>query len=161
MSKNHKKLLNINDFLPYQLVSLSTKVSNDFAHVYEQKGELTQPQWRVLSHAIQQEGITAKHICELASMDKSTVSRAIKQLQDRELIEMLVSPSDKRAKTIAVTEQGRVLYQTLTPLALAWEAELLSCFSDEQKERFVQLLKLLQSAVDEKELAHSFRTRSI
>ncbi|MBR8843481.1 MULTISPECIES: MarR family transcriptional regulator [Pseudoalteromonas] len=145
MSKTDKKLLNINDFLPYQLVSLSTKVSNDFAHVYEQKGELTQPQWRVLSHAIQTEGLTAKHICELASMDKSTVSRAIKQLQDRQLIEMLVSPSDKRAKTIAVTEQGRVLYQALTPLALAWEAELLSCFSDEQKENFIGLLMTLQN----------------
>ena len=145
MSKTDKKLLNIKDFLPYQLVSLSTKVSNDFAHVYEQKGELTQPQWRVLSHAIQTEGLTAKHICELASMDKSTVSRAIKQLQDRELIEMLVSPSDKRAKTIAVTEQGRVLYQALTPLALAWEAELLSCFSDEQKENFIGLLMTLQN----------------
>lgn len=145
MFKTDKKLLNINDFLPYQLVSLSTKVSNDFAHVYEQKGELTQPQWRVLSHAIQTEGLTAKHICELASMDKSTVSRAIKQLQDRELIEMLVSPSDKRAKTIAVTEQGRVLYQALTPLALAWEAELLSCFSDEQKENFIGLLMTLQN----------------
>ncbi|WP_010605338.1 MarR family winged helix-turn-helix transcriptional regulator [Pseudoalteromonas maricaloris] len=145
MSKTDKKLLNINDFLPYQLVSLSTKVSNDFAHVYEQKGELTQPQWRVLSHAIQTEGLTAKHICELASMDKSTVSRAIKQLQDRELIEMLVSPSDKRAKTIAVTEQGRVLYQALTPLALAWEAELLSCFSDEQKENFIGLLMTFQN----------------
>ncbi|NSY33333.1 MarR family transcriptional regulator [Pseudoalteromonas sp. JC28] len=145
MFKTDKKLLNINDFLPYQLVSLSTKVSNDFAHVYEQKGELTQPQWRVLSHAIQTEGLTAKHICELASMDKSTVSRAIKQLQDRQLIEMLVSPSDKRAKTIAVTEQGRVLYQALTPLALAWEAELLSCFSDEQKENFIGLLMTLQN----------------
>ncbi|PAX99539.1 MarR family transcriptional regulator [Pseudoalteromonas sp. HM-SA03] len=151
MSKTDKKLLNINDFLPYQLVSLSTKVSNDFAHVYEQKGELTQQQWRVLSHAIQTEGLTAKHICELASMDKSTVSRAIKQLQDRELIEMLVSPSDKRAKTIAVTEQGRALYQALTPLALAWEAELLSCFSDEQKEKFMELLVLVQQRVEQRD----------
>lgn len=150
MSKNNEKLLNINEFFPYQLVSLSTKVSNDFAHVYEQKGALTQPQWRVLSHAIQNEGLTAKHICELASMDKSTVSRAIKQLQDRELIEMLVSPSDKRAKTIAVTEQGRVLYQMLTPFALAWEAELLSCFSDEQKEKFIELLVLVQQRVEQR-----------
>ncbi|PCK32669.1 MarR family winged helix-turn-helix transcriptional regulator [Pseudoalteromonas piscicida] len=148
MSQKDEKLLNINDFFPYQLVSLSTKVSNDFAHVYAQAGELTQPQWRVLSHAIQQDGVTAKQICELASMDKSTVSRAIKQLQDRELIEMLVSPSDKRAKTIAVTEQGRVLYQMLTPLALAWETELLSCFSDEQKENFIGLLMTLQSKVE-------------
>ncbi|RRS07549.1 MarR family transcriptional regulator [Pseudoalteromonas sp. J010] len=145
MTKKDEKSLNIKEFLPYQLVSLSTKVSNDFAQVYKQQGKLTQPQWRVLSHAIQHNGITAAHICELANMDKSTVSRAIKQLQDRELIEMLVSSSDKRAKTIAVTERGRVLYQTLTPLALAWEAELLSCFSDEQKEKFIELLTVLNN----------------
>ncbi|MEJ6476371.1 MarR family transcriptional regulator [Pseudoalteromonas piscicida] len=155
MSQKDEKILNISEFLPYQLVSLSTKVSNDFAHVYEQAGELTQPQWRVLSHAVQQDGVTAKQICELANMDKSTVSRAIKQLQERGVVKILVSPNDKRAKSIAVTIQGKALYQTLTPLALAWEAQLLSCFNDEQKMQFIELLGLVQQRVEQNDDANT------
>lgn len=149
--ENDRKLLNIQEFLPYQLVSLSTKVSNDFAQVYEQQGQLTQPQWRTLSHTIHHQGITARAICDLANMDKSTVSRAIKQLQQRGLVALSENSQDKRAKLVVATAEGMELYRLLTPLARQWETLLLDCFTTEQKAQFAQLLAILDGKLAKQE----------
>ena len=140
---NNKTLLNINEFLPYQLVALSSKVSEDFSQVYISHGGLTQAQWRVLAHVTAVAGKTAKQICELANMDKSTVSRAIKQLEEKGYIQLSKHSSDKRSMVLTATVSGRALYQDITPKALDWESELMSCLqSNEQKQLKALIAKL-------------------
>ncbi|KID55722.1 MarR family transcriptional regulator [Pseudoalteromonas luteoviolacea] len=141
-------ILDISQFLPYQLVALSTKVSNDFAQVYSQEAGLTQAQWRVLSHVINIEFATAKQICELANMDKSTVSRAIKQLEEKQILTLTKHPEDKRATVIACTDEGVSLFKQLTPKAQEWEQSLLSNFSDSEKSTLKMLIEKLSQSVD-------------
>ncbi|MDK1287823.1 MarR family winged helix-turn-helix transcriptional regulator [Pseudoalteromonas umbrosa] len=146
MSKS--KILDISQFLPYQLVALSTKVSDDFAQVYSQEAGLTQAQWRVLSHVINIQFATAKQICELANMDKSTVSRAIKQLEQKQLLRLNQHPDDKRATVIECTDMGFDLYKQLTPKALEWEQNLLANFSESEKRTFKILIEKLSKSVE-------------
>ncbi|RJE72220.1 MarR family transcriptional regulator [Pseudoalteromonas sp. MSK9-3] len=146
---NNKTLLNINEFLPYQLVALSSKVSEDFSHVYIAHGGLTQAQWRVLAHVANTQGLgsTAKQICELANMDKSTVSRAIKQLEEKALIRLTQHENDKRAMVVTVTDAGCALYQDITPKALDWESELLSCLQDDEQKQLKTLISKLSNYI--------------
>ncbi|KZN56941.1 hypothetical protein N474_09985 [Pseudoalteromonas luteoviolacea CPMOR-2] len=148
MSK--QSILDISQFLPYQLVSLSTKVSDDFAQVYSAEAGLTQAQWRVLSHVFNLEFATAKRVCELANMDKSTVSRAIKQLEEKQLLLLTKHPTDKRASVLQATEAGLILYEQLTPKAKEWESALLSNFTDNEKATFRELIAKLSMSVEEK-----------
>ncbi|MCF2856075.1 MarR family winged helix-turn-helix transcriptional regulator [Pseudoalteromonas sp. SMS1] len=143
-------ILDISEFLPYQLVSLSTKVSDDFAQVYSAEAGLTQAQWRVLSHLFNLEFATAKRVCELANMDKSTVSRAIKQLEEKQLLRLSKHPTDKRASVLEATEAGLTLYTQLTPKAKEWERTLLSNFSDDETATFRELVAKLYKSVEEK-----------
>ena len=78
--------LNLETFLPYQLTNIATRVSNDFAQVYQDKYDLNIPQWRVLSNLAQYGQSNAKDLCIQASMDKSTVSRAVKALVNKDLV---------------------------------------------------------------------------
>ena len=146
--ENDRKLLNIQEFLPYQLASLSTKVSNDFAQVYEQR-TITQPQWRTLSHTIHHQGITARAICDLANMDKSIASRAIKQLQQRGLVAL--SENSQISGLSWWWRRLRELLSLLTPLARQWETLLLDCFTTEQKAQFAQLLAILDGKLAKQE----------
>ncbi|KZN61114.1 hypothetical protein N473_22495 [Pseudoalteromonas luteoviolacea CPMOR-1] len=141
-------ILDISQFLPYQLVALSTKVSDDFAKVYGQEAGLTQAQWRVLSHVINIDFATAKQICELANMDKSTVSRAIKQLEQKQFLRLNQHPDDKRATVIECTDMGFDLYKQLTPKALEWEQTLLENFSEGEKRTFKALIEKLSKSVE-------------
>ncbi|WP_125557128.1 MarR family winged helix-turn-helix transcriptional regulator [Pseudoalteromonas rubra] len=133
----------INEFLPYRMVRLANAMSEAFSEVYEQAG-LTVPQWRVLVHLAQHPGATAKQLCDLASMDKSTVSRAIKQLQQQSMLVAQQSETDKRATEMHLTPQGVALYETLTPKALAWEGTLLSELNPEEKQALLVMMQKLE-----------------
>ncbi|MEQ3514630.1 MarR family transcriptional regulator [Pseudoalteromonas sp. BZB3] len=125
-------MLEIKEFLPYQLVHLANKVSDDFANVYKEQADLTSPQWRVMAH-LAQSSFTAKQLIELARIDKSTISRAIKQLESRGLIELKADEKDKRSKVLFLTKEGREIYKKLSVSAKAWEKSLLKDLSEQER----------------------------
>lgn len=125
-------MLDIKEFLPYQLVHLANKVSDDFANVYKEQADLTTPQWRVMAH-LAQSSFTAKQLIELARIDKSTISRAIKQLESRGLVELRADEKDKRSKVLLLTKEGREIYKKLSVFANSWEKSLLKYLSDEER----------------------------
>ncbi|WP_125718274.1 MarR family winged helix-turn-helix transcriptional regulator [Pseudoalteromonas rubra] len=133
----------INEFLPYRMVRLANAMSEAFSEVYERAG-LTIPQWRVLVHLAQHPGATAKQLCDLASMDKSTVSRAIKQLQQQGMLVAKQSETDKRATEMSLTSNGRALYEALTPQALDWESKLLSELNTDEKQALLAMMQKLE-----------------
>ncbi|WP_046004280.1 MarR family winged helix-turn-helix transcriptional regulator [Pseudoalteromonas rubra] len=133
----------INEFLPYRMVRLANAMSEAFSEVYERAG-LTIPQWRVLVHLAQHPGATAKQLCDLASMDKSTVSRAIKQLQQQDMLVAKQSETDKRATEMSLTLQGKALYEALTPQALDWESKLLSELNTDEKQALLAMMQKLE-----------------
>lgn len=124
--------INLDTFLPYQLNNLATLVSNDFATLYQQQFGLNIPQWRVLANLAQFGQSTAKDLCRQANMDKSTVSRALKALLERQLISSEINPQDKRAALLMLNEQGQQLYADIAKQALAWEQQLLSALSRDE-----------------------------
>ncbi|ALO44597.1 MarR family winged helix-turn-helix transcriptional regulator [Pseudoalteromonas phenolica] len=135
-------MLEITEFLPYQLVHLANKVSDDFARVYKEEANLTTPQWRVMAH-LAQESFTAKQLTDLARIDKSTLSRAIKQLETRGFVELRADESDKRSKVLILTNEGCEVYSKLSILAKSWEKSLLKHLTeDEQLTLKVVLQKL-------------------
>ncbi|TLX48279.1 MarR family transcriptional regulator [Pseudoalteromonas phenolica] len=125
-------MLDITEFLPYQLVHLANKVSDDFANVYKEQADLTTPQWRVMAH-LAQSSFTAKQLIELARIDKSTISRAIKQLESRGLVELRADEKDKRSKVLFLTKEGREIYKKLSVSATAWEKSMLKNLSEEER----------------------------
>lgn len=137
--------LKLNSFLPYRLVKLANKVSEEFAKVYAKEAGLSVAQWRVLAHLAENPNSTAKQLCDLAAMDKSTVSRAVKQLIDAQIIHTKVSENDKRAVHLMLSDSGIQLYQRLVPLALEWEKRFLETLSEGHQQELLSMLKDLES----------------
>ncbi|MGO2074636.1 MAG: MarR family winged helix-turn-helix transcriptional regulator [Pseudoalteromonas sp.] len=141
--------LDLETFLPYRLVNLATKMSEDFSHVYQHKSNLTTAQWRILFNLAQYGQSHAKALCEQASMDKSTVSRAIKALIEKHYIVSLVDPNDKRASLLKLSEQGMSLYQQLAPAALAWEKHILAALNQNEYQTLLSCLDKLNGKLNE------------
>ena len=154
-SNNTKSRLSLQQFLPYRLVNLAQSVSINFAEVYQAEFELTIPEWRILvnlaEHVVPEEsatsvmGISAKELTVLASMDKSTVSRAVKLMLDKGYLAKHLDELDKRASLLTLTETGKQLYHTIAPKALEWEAKLLEVLSEEEYQMLMQILDKLDS----------------
>ncbi|MGO3421277.1 MAG: MarR family winged helix-turn-helix transcriptional regulator [Pseudoalteromonas distincta] len=132
-------------FLPYQLTNVATRVSNDFAEVYQTKYGLNIPQWRIVANLAQYGQSNAKDLCTQANMDKSTVSRAVKVLIDKGLVKSELNEQDKRAALLVLSKVGQSLYEQIAPDALNWEKQLLSTLTNEEYEVLVSIFEKLNN----------------
>lgn len=142
-------ILQLQHFLPYVLAASSEVVSNSFMQVYQEKYQLTPAQWRVLSHLYAVQPLTSTQLCERASLDKSTASRAITQLVTRGLILSEQDEKDKRAKSLSLSEQGMKFYQQLAPEALAWQNQLQAVLTEQEAQQLQHSLLKIQTRARE------------
>ena len=138
------EILDLQSFLPYRLSQLTSHVSETFAKVYQQQYQLSIPEWRILVNLAQRPASNAKELGECAAMDKSTVSRTIKILQDKHYVIKQPDPVDKRASVLSLSEQGWALYKELVPLAKEWEETLLAALTSEQYEGLMNTIETLE-----------------
>jgi DNA-binding MarR family transcriptional regulator len=120
--------LALEEFLPFRLNRLAAEVSQRLAAVYAERFDLDIPQWRVLA-TLSGGDCTAQAIVSSTRTHKSTISRAVQQLDDRSLIERAASAADKRALVLRLTGKGKKLFRELQPLVLGYEEELLAQIS--------------------------------
>ena len=127
--------LRLRDYLPYRLAATSNLVT-----IWE---------WRVI--AILGEGVpmTAQAISDSAAMDKVSVSRAVRSLEDRGLVERENHAADRRSRMLHLTADGRRVYDEIAPVALAQEAALLAEFSSAEIKMLAGLLDRLRQRSEE------------
>lgn len=131
-------------FLPYQLAVVASRVSKGFAERYRAEFGLTIPEWRVLAHMAQFDAVSVREIQARVDMDKSKVSRAAARLEATGLIEKRGDPKDRRLLDMRLTEKGRDLMARITPIAEAYQAELLARIGARAPEFRAALLRLLE-----------------
>jgi len=112
----------LEDFLPYRLSLAANSVSQELAKIYAPY-DLTRTQWRILA-VLSGGEMTASGICQKTMMDKTTISRAVKNLITRKLIRRKASQNDGRRSPLTLSAKGQILFDKLVPLALAGEAKL-------------------------------------
>jgi DNA-binding MarR family transcriptional regulator len=143
--------LELAGFVPYRLNRLAVGVSDHLADIYRQRFGLDIPQWRVMATVGSRHGCTAQYIAASTRMHKTRVSRAIAELEERDLIERASSSADRREREVRLTKSGRRMYTELVPLVLERERELLGCLSKEQLRGFLSGLEALEAFLGLKE----------
>src|SRR5688572_15883007 len=108
-------------FLPYRLNVLASLTSQALAQIYAERFGLTIPGWRVLATLGQYGFRTARDIASHGVMHKSTVSRAISQLEARALVRRRPNRVDRREELLELTDAGQDVYLAVVPEALAFE----------------------------------------
>ena len=140
--------LTLNEFMPYRLVNLAKKVSDSCALIYMQQFNVSIAEWRILARLAEHESLRAKDLSEITLMDKSRVSRAIKQLERRGYTSRIVNKQDNRASYIALTHEGRVIYEHIAPEALSWEAGFLASLDVSECRGFMAVLDKLEAQME-------------
>ena len=105
-------------FLPYRLNVLASLTSNALAGIYAERFGLTIPGWRVVATLGQYGFRTARDIAAHGVMHKSTVSRAVSQLEERGLVRRRPNDRDRREERLELTPEGRQIYEAVAPEAL-------------------------------------------
>lgn len=140
--------LKLDAYLPYRLSVSSNAVSRLIARAYEDRFGLSIPQWRLLCVLKEEGGATQGGIVNRTGMDKVSVSRAAQGLSQRRLIARSDHHADGRSHMLALTAEGQRLYAEIAPLALAYEAALISGLSPDEVALLKRLLGRLQNVAD-------------
>jgi DNA-binding MarR family transcriptional regulator len=150
MAKAAQKLT-LAEFLPYQLSITSNAVSDLIARAYRGRFALKIPEWRLMAVLGERASATQRELVAATAMDKVTVNRASKALEDRGLIGRAPNAADGRSHHLALTDTGRELYEQIVPLALSVEAELEKILGSGEAKALEQMLAQLRARVAELE----------
>ena len=137
--------LRLDAYLPYRLSVASNAVSSLIARAYEDRFGLTIPQWRLICVLAEDGASTQGQVVARTVMDKVTVSRAAQGLFKRRLVARSQNKSDGRSHVLTLTSAGRSLHAEVAPLALAYEAALISGLAPDEVSLLKRLLGRLQS----------------
>lgn len=140
-------LFNLDTFLPYKLSLATNTVSQSLADEYA-KFNITRTQWRILAVLGGGVDLTAGAIAKKTLMDKTTLSRAIKNLIERKLVKRKASQTDGRSSPLSLTTSGRKLFEKITPIVLSHERKLISKISRDDR---VVLDRILNTLLEESE----------
>ena len=118
--------LHMDSFMPSLIRNLSEGMAHNMSRNITGPFRLTMTEWRIMLQLAEHEALSASDIVAYSAMEKSKVSRAIRNLESRDLVTREAAKDDLRVKRLTMTETGRKRYQALVPRVLDWEKELIA-----------------------------------
>ena len=139
---SHEDVLWLNDYLPYRLAVIATRMLREASQVYKRRPDpLTTPQWRVLAILANFEPLTATEIGRISMLDKVVISRALAQLQRRGFVARHRLHDDRRAHHVTLTANGWRYYNELVPEMKRQEQTLRRLLRNGEAEALFTLLE--------------------
>ncbi len=147
-------------FVPFRLNRLAAEVSAALAGEYRERYGLDIPEWRVLATlGFRNEACSAQYIAHCTRTHKSTISRAVTTLLERQLIERVENEDDRREYRLRMTRKGSALYEELIPRLLRKEQDILSCLSSREQRDFAIMLGKIEQSLDLVQTAHEAQAK--
>jgi len=143
----HHPGLDLEHLLPYRLSVLSNRISQAIATRYARRFGIGVTEWRVIAVLGRYPGLSAGEVAARTAMDKVAVSRAVARLLERALVERDTHGDDRRRSVLALSRDGRRVYDGIAPLALDLERRLLSRPDDGERAALDALLDKLADGV--------------
>ena len=103
-------IMELDNFMPYQLVLLAESVSQSLAAVYRDRFSLNRDEWRILAALAGQEQAKTTTIIERTALDKMRVSRAVASMLEAGLLQKAPDPEDRRNTVLQLLPAGKALY---------------------------------------------------
>jgi len=116
---------------------------------YQERYGLDIPEWRVLATlGFRNDACSAQYISDCTRTHKSTISRAVMTLMQRQIVERVENAHDRREFRLRLTKEGKTLYQELIPRLLRKEREILSCLTAQERKELACLLGKIEKSLD-------------
>lgn len=103
--------------------------------------ELTPVQFAVLSTLGESEGLGQAALAGAVAYDKVTIGGVLDRMESKGLVTRRVSPRDRRARELSLTEQGAALLAEAKPVVAALQSDILAGLDTAEQATFLALLQ--------------------
>ncbi|MBL0421633.1 winged helix-turn-helix transcriptional regulator [Ramlibacter sp. AW1] len=148
-----RAVIDLDRYVPAYLTWVSNKLSRGASQHYLSLFGIGIESWRCLVLLALHGSVTAQFVSRVIGMDKGTVSRSFKALQERGCLRTELDPNDGRVRLAVLTPEGRALHDEIRQVALERERAFLSVLEPEEAEQFLSLLKRLHENLPQVEAA--------
>ncbi len=93
---------------------------------------LSLPEWRVVAQLALTVDASVAELARHAWVDRSEVSRAVRGLEHRDLVQRRENPADRRSPRFSLTPEGRGRFEKFRPQWRALQSRLLADLSGEE-----------------------------
>lgn len=135
--------MKLEDMLAYKMAMTSSDLSQSLYKVYACYG-ITMPEWRIMATlgqlSPQDSVMSAKALSQAIRLDKVSVSRALKRMEQGSLITKTLSKNDGRYFDIALSEKGLSVYHEILPKVTQWQQEKLANITDAEYQIFLKVI---------------------
>lgn len=140
-----RPLVDLENYIPAYLTFLANKWARSASHLYLKRFGIGIETWRILVLLAIEGPITANRVCQVIGMDKASVSRNFKNMEERGLLLIEGDPDDARQRFAQLTQKGFALHDKILPLVLEREQRLLSALSIDERKILCDLLRRLHA----------------
>lgn len=144
-----REVLNLADYVPYFLTTISNTWSRSSSRLYLDLFGVGVTEWRIVSQLAIEPCIAAQRICEVISLDKGAVSRAVAALVAAGYVSEQADSRDGRRQVLQLTLTGYELHDRLIAVALERERLILADFSPEEIAGLTALLRRIHARLPE------------
>jgi DNA-binding MarR family transcriptional regulator len=110
----------------FRMVRIVNMLTRTFPARAEEEMEITLLEWRVLAVVACHARTTMTEIAHYTGYNRMNVSRALRSLEARGLMDRFTDPDDRRRNVAELSGEGRALYQRISAQAREMDALLLS-----------------------------------
>lgn len=145
----HPPIHAITDALTFRIARLNAVNERAGIHWFRKEHDLSLNEWRILglTHAL--EPVAFQTIRDILIMDKGQLSRAIKALGARGLIETKAAQGDARAIELVTTEVGKVLHDKVLAFTAERNESVVAALSPAECREFLRLLRKMSDHNDQ------------
>lgn len=124
------------------LIDMSTIVR--FSHVFMNRSlvdsDITSTENYILMYLFSKDNITQDEIADYYAVDKGSISKMIRSLQDKGYISKTVNPENRRENRISLTESGRSRFAQTKSLFDRWHKEMMKGITIEEFHSLVEII---------------------
>lgn len=133
--------IDLHRYVPAYLTWTANKLSRGASAFYLEHFGVGIEVWRCLVLLAVDGACSAQQVSRVIGLDKASVSRCFKRMQEGGLIRIELDRDDGRARIAVLTPQGRVLHDRIREVALERERALLAALSPEEAKNLLSLLQ--------------------
>ena len=138
----HDQLLN------YQLKRLLTLGGAPAIRLCEGGYGIARQEWRLMAALVEHGPLSPSELAQQAHIEFARVSRTVKSLSAKRLVERVTSSSDRRRALLAATQKGKLLYTELMPQLAAINSRLMAVLDDGEALLLEQFLARLTAQAE-------------
>lgn len=101
--------------------------------------DLTSVQFAALDAIRQSPGIDQAGLAEAVAKDRATIGAVADRLEQKGLVSRKVNVRDKRARKLALTDEGEALVASITPIVELLQKEILPGLDEAEYRMFIEL----------------------